>query len=273
MRGSHHGSDWSGRHLTILFFFKKLVSRVFFPIPLTAEFLIAGLLLIRFSQWRRTGKTLLVTGVGLLFLFGYPALPDFVLHRLEYRYPPLLHPERLEPRPKWVAVLGTEVADDPALPANSQASDTFLVRVLEGVRLYRACDGPKMILSVPGPAELDEKRMFLEELAGIVGVPPADFVLIESARDTADEVREIRGIVGTDRFALVTSASHIPRAVGMFRKQGLDPVPAPCGYLIKHGTYRFSPTYLFPGTSGIEHSERVMYECLGLLWAIVRGQI
>ena len=43
----------------------------------------------------------------------------------------------------------------------------------------------------------------------------------------------VKEIVGKDKFILVTSASHMLRAMALFRKQGMEPIPAPTDYMVK----------------------------------------
>jgi hypothetical protein len=45
-----------------MFFFKKLVSRIFFPLPFCCELLIAGLILWQFTKLKKTGRGLVLAG-------------------------------------------------------------------------------------------------------------------------------------------------------------------------------------------------------------------
>ena len=64
-------------------------------------------------------------------------------------------------------------------------------------------------------------------------------------------------------LALVTSASHMPRAMLLFQQQGVTPVAAPTYYIAKWpADWRF-------GSEGLLKSERAIYEYLGLAWAQV----
>ena len=63
----------------------------------------------------------------------------------------------------------------------------------------------------------------------------------------------------------------MPRAMGLFRAQGLAPVAAPADYLCKPGS-GWSFYSVFPAASRIRTSERGIHETLGLLWSRLRGQ-
>ena len=73
-------------------------------------------------------------------------------------------------------------------------------------------------------------------------------------------------------FVLVTSASHMPRAMGMFRKLGMHPIPGPTGHRIKDSQGPH-PSSFFPHASNLLRSETVFHEYLGMAWAKLRGQI
>lgn len=50
-----------------------------------------------------------------------------------------------------------------------------------------------------------------------IGVPERDIILESKSKDTKDEARFIKPIVGNEPFVLVTTASHIPRSMALFK--------------------------------------------------------
>ena len=65
---------------------------------------------------------------------------------------------------------------------------------------------------------------------------------------------------------LTTSASHLPRAMKIFQKQGLNPIAAPCDYTdSEEPKLKWKNWYQWPLPSGksFDHSERALYEWLG----------
>jgi uncharacterized SAM-binding protein YcdF (DUF218 family) len=68
---------------------------------------------------------------------------------------------------------------------------------------------------------------------------------------------------------LTTSASHLPRAMKIFQKQGLNPIAAPCDYTdSKQPKLKWDSWCQWPLPNGknIDHSERALYEWLGNLF-------
>ena len=65
----------------------------------------------------------------------------------------------------------------------------------------------------------------------------------------------------------------MPRAMGLFRKHGMDPIPAPTDYMVKEREGGLSPGVFFPSAGSLENAERVIHEYLGMVWARIMGQI
>ena len=76
--------------------------------------------------------------------------------------------------------------------------------------------------------------------------------------------------IGDAPFLLVTSASHLPRAMIFFRHAGLDPLPAPANQLAV--TSPLNPwERAIPSPVWLMHSDRVGYETLGRVWQRLKG--
>ena len=73
----------------------------------------------------------------------------------------------------------------------------------------------------------------MARIAVLLGVKPQDIRLETDSRDTADEAEIIAKMIGREKFILVTSAAHMPRSMALFRKRGLQPIPAPADFLVR----------------------------------------
>ena len=112
----------------------------------------------------------------------------------------------------------------------------------------------------------------MRALASDLGVEDAALVLDPVSPDTETQARVVRERLGGEEFFLVTSASHMPRAVALFRKAGTNPLPAPAHFLTQENQ-GVAPGDFFPGAGGLRRAEATVYEYLGLAWAKVRGKI
>jgi uncharacterized SAM-binding protein YcdF (DUF218 family) len=254
-----------------MFLFKKIVGLFFIPLSLCLEIFIIGLILIWFTKKKITGKILISIGIALLILMSYDGLPNLILRPLEYQYSPLL---KELPEVKWIVVLGGGATSDPKIPITSQLEFPSLFRLIEGIRLHHSLSGSKMILSggtVFGPAA-DGKVMADVTIA--LGVDSQNLILETVSRDTEQEAKYVQRFVGIEPFILVTSASHMPRSVALFRKLGMQPIPAPTNYLaVEKKEALIDPSQFFPSSVNLTKMEIAIHEYLGLAWAKLRGRI
>ena len=217
------------------------------------------------------------------WLFSYPWLPRLALSHLESQYPALpadvtvsfsaFSFEDHPPSPVFIMVLGQGFSADSSLPPAARFSDEGLKRIIEGVRLHRLLTNSSLFVSVSGPTvSKAEKERVLGELLLIFGLQTNAVKVCASAWDTEDEIAWCKKLAGTNLVALVSSASHLPRAMLLARKHGLDAVAVPSGYLVDTVTKSpWSPSRLFPSSINVYNSERAMNEYLGLVWERVRG--
>jgi len=254
-----------------MFLFKKLVAPLFFPVSLCLTCLAAGLILLWFTKKQKAGKIVTTVGVGLLLLFSNGPFSRLLLAPLEFRYPSLGAEPGSAPRAKWIVVLGGGHAPDPKLPVTARLPSDALTRVVEGIRLHRELPNSKLLLSGSGSHGFTDAGC-MADVAEVLGVDRQDMILESKSRDTKDQARLIRSIVGESPFILVTSATHLPRSVALFRKQGMDPIPAPSGLRVRRQKF-FSRATFYPGAGALKRVESAFYEYLGMAWAKLRGQI
>lgn len=253
-----------------MFLFKKIVSPLFLPLTLCLLLLLTGLILIWLRKRERTGKILMTAGVLLLALMSYDAVPSRFISPLECRYPPAALSEARGA--KWIAVLGGGGRAEKGYPASSQLSEQSLARLAEGIRLQRHLPGCRLILSGGEVFQTVPEAELMAGAAKDLGVSEKDMVLESSSRDTEEQARRIRDIVGRDKFVLVTSAAHMPRSVALFRKEQMTPVPAPAGLCVRTEK-PLTPGDFYPGADALRKSETAVHEYLGILWAKLRGKL
>jgi uncharacterized SAM-binding protein YcdF (DUF218 family) len=215
----------------LFFYAAKLVWFVLQPPVALLLLLIGGLLLAAGGSYRLGGALAAIALAGL-FAAAFTPLGPALLLPLEKRF------ERVEPTGPVTGIIvlggGTErepETGDVALAA--AASD----RMAEALALARRFPEARIVFSggsgdlVPadGVTEGAAARRFLADLG--IG---ADRVTIEDAsRNTAENARFSAAIVDPkpgETWLLVTSAFHMPRAIGSFRASGWDPVAWPTDY-------------------------------------------
>jgi uncharacterized SAM-binding protein YcdF (DUF218 family) len=257
-----------------VFWLKKAVSFWLMPLPFAAALLVAGVVLLGTSR-RTLGRWLATAGVGVLLLFSTNRFSIGLLEPLEVRYsaiPELVAGAPLPPalaRCRLVVVLGSGHTPMAGVAATAQLSPSGLGRLTEGVRLLRLL--PEARLVVSGPADPGERShaAVLAAAATALGVDPRRITLLETALDTEDESRAIARIAAGQPVALVTSAWHMPRAMRLFRKAGVDALPCPADYIAR-GDGKFRWLALRFDTESLERSTLAVHEWIGMCWLRLR---
>ena len=263
----------------MLFWLKKVVGYWLMPLPFSLFLIVAGLVLMRFTARRRLGRGLALSG-GLWLLFcTNSGVGTWLVRGLEATYlaQPVLVAGAPLPAPllrcEFVAVLGGGNSDVPAWPANNQLSSSALSRIVEAVRLARQMPQARLIVSGPanethgGPTHAH----LLAEVAVSLGVKRDRILEISTARDTEQEAVAIRALTGNAPVALVSSAWHLPRAMALCRKQGIDAIACPADYVARDLDLRFTD-FLTWNIGGLERSTKAMYELIGATWSGLRGK-
>ncbi|RMH05979.1 MAG: hypothetical protein D6704_08390 [Nitrospirae bacterium] len=258
-----------------MYLFKKVVSRIFFPVPFGLALLWIGWVLLWMPHKRRVATIALTAGLGFLTMLSIYPFSHVLLEPLESQYPPLdqsvltgfLQLNEANDKPPWIVVLSGGAVSAPMFPLTSQLSRATLVRLVEGIRLYLQVPGSRLLFS-GNPIETS----LMADLAIQLGVPKEAITVESRSRDTKDLARHVRAIVQDDRCILVTEASHMPRAMALFVKQGLAPIPAPTAHRILPGVQDSVWAY-FPNAASLQKAERAFYEYLGLMWGFMRGQL
>ena len=173
---------------------------------------------------------------------------------------------------KYVVVLAGGHKSDPNIPVTSRISGHSMIRLVEGIRILRKNPGARLILSGGGAVDPVPEARVMAEISQFMGVSKDDMIIESASNDTKDQAWLIKPIVGTAPFVLVTSATHMPRSMALFKKLGMSPIPGPAGTTSRI-KMPFSPQDIFPNVSALDSTTEAVHEYLGLLWGRLKGQI
>ncbi|CDN09960.1 Putative membrane protein [Richelia intracellularis] len=157
-------------------------------------------------------------------------------------------------------------------------------RVIYAAQLYRQQKAPVIILSGGridwgggGTPESTDMAMILTSL----GIPKKAIIEEPDSLNTYQNAVNTRKIVvekGIKRVLLITSAMHMPRSLLIFKKQGMDVIPAPTDFLVSEGemqelgaTPKAAILNLIPNTSNLHEFTLAQKEYLGMLIYRLRG--
>jgi len=237
------------------------------PFPLGMLLFILGLVWL-FRGTYSKAKTALSLSLVWLFLISYPPLANLLLYSYENSYPALqTAPKNIQ----YIYVLGNGHHTDNTQPITSQVNEVSSVRLNEAIRLYRQLDEqPTIIVSgYSGLYDPTSSAVMQERLALSLGVKKEKLHLEPLAKDTQEEAQAAKKYIGTVPFILVTSASHMKRAMRFFKHEGLTPIPAPTNHLAQI----IHPHYFTFFDQGAVHKTHILwYELVGLMWQKLKGK-
>jgi len=237
------------------------------PFPIAVMMLFLGMFFLYRNKLFKA-KLFLSMGMLWLFLISYSPLVNQLLYAYEAKTVTLHHaPKDIE----YIYILGGGHESDERLPITSQVSPVSMVRFTEALRLYHQLSPrPTLILSgYGGSRDKNSHAVMLEKLALSLGVDKAHLYLAPKPRDTEEEALVAKKVIGEKAFILVTSASHMPRALNFFHAKGLSPIPAPT----YHQGDIENPNYIKDvySISSLEKMRMLWHEILGQLWQRVKA--
>jgi uncharacterized SAM-binding protein YcdF (DUF218 family) len=212
-----------------MFVIDKVLTMLLLPTAFMVECGLAGLI---FSRWR-IGRILLIASIGGMTACLILPVDAWVDRPLEDRFPAVATlPESVD----GIVVLGGAIDDltsrDRGTPTLNWAANrmtTFVILAHHYPSAKLVFTGGSGMIQQGLSNEAEFARILIEQL----GVPPDRVVYESASRTTWENAVNTYAIVKPrpgETWILVTSASHMPRAVGVFRQVGWTVLPWPVGY-------------------------------------------
>lgn len=213
-----------------------LVSKLFwvFAQPLSAAFLLSALAaLLVFTGWRRSGGLSALLSAIILFVTLFTTVGTVALQVLEARFPRTAEePQALSCMIVLGGALDNEINTARGGIELNQAADRFV----EALRLARNHPEARILISggdgsISGGYEGEAEAA--ERFFSAFGIPPDRLVKENASRTTYENTvntAELLKSQGLENCLLITSAYHMPRAVGLFRAAGMTVAPWPVDY-------------------------------------------
>jgi uncharacterized SAM-binding protein YcdF (DUF218 family) len=236
--------------------------------PLVIVLLVAiAALLCRLAGRSRASRILLIGAAVLAYLASIPLVGQALLRPLESRFPPL-NADHL-PSVDYIVVLGSGYRPHDGVSVTAALDREGLTRAVEAVRLTRSLPGARLVVSGGALRGQPPIAQGYAQLARALGVAEQSLIISDRPRDTRSESNEVRRLLGSRPFLLVTSAYHMPRAMLLMRRAGAEPIAAPAGQRV-FGATPISWRSFLPGAGGLGDTVRALHEYAGIL-AICSG--
>jgi uncharacterized SAM-binding protein YcdF (DUF218 family) len=244
--------------------------------PPVLVYLVVGVALA--LLWRKRPQTrrrlvVVTAAFVLLTLLCLPVTGYLALRTLEGPYPPL---ERRPDDAGAIVVLSGSMQLLDGQGVRVELGTDTLYRCLRAAELYREAPCPVVVSggkvhdSDPGPTLAEAMHKFLVRQ----GVAAKHLIVEDRSHNTHENAVECSRLLaerGISRVVLVTDATHLIRAEGCFRQQGLDVVPCGCRY--RTGRWRGAVADFVPSPSAAAGFETAWHEWLGIAWYRLRGRM
>ena len=230
--------------------------------------MLAGFILLR--RHRNTGRTLVSAGFALLFGLSLNPVADRLIKPLEAHYRPLPEGPVMA---HAIVVLGGGARDLSWVPADPEPSEGSLERLVGAVQLARKHHLPLVVTGGSGelmPGGVREADA-MADTAIRLGFPAQNIVIESRSRNTWENAEAVQKLLPGKTIILATSAFHMHRSIGMFKKQGFSVLPAPVGY--RSQTRHESFTDYLPQASALATSSMAIAEYLNHSWYWMTGKI
>jgi uncharacterized SAM-binding protein YcdF (DUF218 family) len=227
-----------------------------------------------FSKHRRIGGGLLACCVTALLICGFSPIGALMLLPLETRFSPW-SPETGDPT--GIIVLGGGVDPELTLARGPPALGPSGVRIVVAAELAHRYPKARLVY-VGGSSSLGSSTLSEADVAISIfknlGIDEDRVQLERTSKNTDENVRFFMRLANPkpgQRWLLVTSASHIPRSIGLFRKAGLHVEPYPVDWR----TSGWSDLYKLQTDliGGLLLTDAAAHEWLGLIAYRLTGRI
>jgi uncharacterized SAM-binding protein YcdF (DUF218 family) len=222
----------------------------------------------------RFPRALALGCVGALLLIGLAPVGALLIEPLEDRFPA---PGADMPAPYGIVVLGGAIDEEASAARGQTILDEGAARLTEAAVLARRFPDARLVYT-GGSASLwrahSTEALEARKLLVALGVEPSRIAIEDKSRNTDENARFSAALLHPqpdEIWLLVTSAYHMPRAMGLFAKAGFSLRADPVDYRTLGGA-RDWRLNLDP-SRGLRLFDLAVHEWIGLIAYRVSGRI
>jgi uncharacterized SAM-binding protein YcdF (DUF218 family) len=249
----------------LFFVLSKTVGVMLLPTNILVLIGILGVILLA-TRFAPFGRKLLIASMLMLAICGFLPLGNLLLYPLEHRFPPW---DPAHGAPDGIVVLGGPIDADLSVAHDTPVIRSAPDRIVATAELARKYPNARIVFS-GGSANLisnDAKEAdFAVEIFEALGIDRSRMIMERRSRNTYENAafsKELAAPKPGERWLLVTSAFHMPRAVGLFRKVGFAVEPYPVDWRVGGGADVFAASQA--AGDGLAKTDTAIREWIGLL--------
>jgi uncharacterized SAM-binding protein YcdF (DUF218 family) len=225
------------------------------------------------ARFVRLGRRIMMTSVVLLAICGFSPLGNWLLYPLESRFPPW---DAAEGAPNGIVVLGGSIDPDISIAHGVPVVRASADRLIAAATLARRYPNARIVFT-GGSGNLlsnDAREAdYAAEIFESLGVSSERMAMDRRARNTQENAEFTKALAAPksgERWLLVTSAYHMPRAIGVFRKAGFAVEPYPVDWRV--GLTAAPLNFRILSADGLRYVDTGMREWIGLLAYRITGR-
>jgi uncharacterized SAM-binding protein YcdF (DUF218 family) len=198
----------------------------------------------------------------LLCSMTYPSV--LLIKNLEDKYPVIPLQSQEWRKTQAIVVLACNYFEDDKLPFVSRWPNCSMQRNLHAALMYREHPMPIFLAGdILGSTDQYSQASHNKHFFLKMGVKNTDIFVIPKGVNTETEVNALASILKGKHISLVTSASHLPRAVFYFEEYNIQVLPIPVEHFSRKNV---EPVVGLPNAASLYRSERAIHEYLGLIY-------
>jgi uncharacterized SAM-binding protein YcdF (DUF218 family) len=234
---------------------------------------IFGLVLL-FTRFAPLGRKLVFASIALLAFCGFSPLGNWLLYPLEQRFPPW---DDTRGAPDGIVVLGGSI--DPGLSAVHGVTvfSGAVDRLVTGAALAHRYPNARIVFSGGNANLVSDDTAKEADYAAVVfeslGISKTRLMMERNSRNTQENAEFAKAMIAPkpgERWLLVTSAFHMPRAIGIFRKAGFTVEPYPVDW--RMGDRADLLTFSIFVLDGLQRTDAAVREWMGLTAYWISGK-
>ena len=229
--------------------------------------------MLQASRWARLGRRLMVGSALALAICGFSPLGNWLLYPLEQRFPPW---DAARGAPDGIVVLGGAIDADLSASHGVPVFTRAVDRMIAAAALARRYPNARIVFS-GGSANLLSNDAKEADYAVAVfeglGIAKERLTLERRSRNTQENAEFSKAMLAPktgERWLLVTSAFHMPRSVGLFRKAGFAVEPYPVDWRVGGREDLFTSRVF--GVEGLANVDTGVREWIGLAAYWISGK-
>lgn len=257
----------------MFFVLSKTLGIIALPLNFLIGLGVFGAILLM-TRFLRLGRTLLVLSALMLAVCGFAPVGNLLLYPLESRFPAWTPSQG---SPDGIIVLGASIDVDLSAAHGTPVVTTASDRIVVTAVLARKYPGARVVFTGGNANLISGEAKEADFAAGLfesLGIDKSRLILESRARNTYENAQFTKAMVDpkpSERWLLVTSAFHMPRSVGLFRKAGFVVEPCPVDWRV--GTGRDVVSFTDIAEDGLSRTNLGVREWLGLITYRAAGRI